>query len=534
MSKFIATGKTVFSPGMQSIIAILTLWLLSVGVRAPNLDDPLGRKFEILTAHTLITLNIWQEKSPAAYHFSPIYTFDYEANRHIKSLTSGMPDKQGNYYYVSYPPFAFIFPFYVFKALFITPSVFALRMLNLLLHLVCAFGLYRLVLAIYEKHVDEGISLTALTASAVYLFSPGTLWYHSNVYFVDILVQPLWILCILIAFKTLQENSSRNPRSLIWLGAITFFTVYTEWLGLLFAFILSLIALSRVRSDRFYLSIFLMVAGSSMIAIALTLLQYASINDLNIFLESSTSRYIERSGYNGRLGWFFEWRGHLMIFTNYLRMYFPVLAIMFFLATAYVLGKKQKETGKIIQNERMALMLCVLPVLLHHFVFFDFTVMHEFSILKSSVPISVGIAILLNKNLNAQNTRSIVFFKKLSLSILTILLLHSVYVYYTTYIPIDRFVQKDFSKVVNQTSEPDETIFIQTKTSILNFVYKTYSDVAVDAQLQYYTKRNIAVSQSKEDAYRFLIENDIDKGILYQISSKGDLISFEKIAIDQE
>lgn len=533
MSRFFA-GKTIRSSAVRSLIAIFTLWLISVGVRAPSLNDPLGRKFEILTAHTLITLNIWQEKGPAAYHFSPIYTFDNNADRHIKSLTSGMEDKQGNYYYVSYPPFAFIFPFYIFKSLYVTPSVFALRVLNLFLHLVCALGLYYLVIAIYRKDASDGLSIPALAASAVYLFSPGTMWYHSNVYFVDILVQPLWILCILISFKVFQKQFRQNGWVLFGLASLVFLTAYTEWLGLLFAFVLSLIALSKTRSDRSYGWVFLVVAGSCMIALGLTVFQYASINDLTTFLETSTSRYIERSGYNGRLGWFFEWRGHMMIFTNYLRMYFPVLAIIFFFMIAYFLGKRNKSSGLVLQNERLALTLCIIPVLLHHFVFFDFTVMHEFSLLKSSVPISIGIAILLKKNLNSQDAKGIAFFKKISISILTVLLLHSVYIYYTTFMPIDKFVQRNFSEIIRQTAEPDETVFIETDTSIFNFVYKTYSDVAVDAQLQYYAKRNIAVCQSKEEAYSFLNENDIGKGILYKISPKGELISFEKIAINTE
>ncbi len=224
----------------------------------------------------------------------------------------------------------------------------------------------------------------------------------------------------------------------------------------------------------------------------------------------------------------------MMIFTNYLPMYFPVLAIIFFLTAAYLLGRRNESTGLVLQNERIALTLCILPVLLHHFVFFDFTVMHEFSLLKSSVPISIGIAILLEKNLRSQDEKGLVFFKKISISILTALLLHSVYIYYTTYIPINKFLQSDFSEIIHGTSEPDETIFIETNTSILNFVYKTYSDVAVDAQLQYYAKRNIAVCQSKEEAYSFLNDNNIEKGVLYRISPKGELISFDKIAIATE
>ena len=67
----------------------------------------MGRYHEWITAHTLLTCQIWEENGgPSAYNFNPVYTYPGEGNGH-RDVLGGVAAKNGDVYYVSYPPFTF-------------------------------------------------------------------------------------------------------------------------------------------------------------------------------------------------------------------------------------------------------------------------------------------------------------------------------------------------------------------------------------------------------------------------------------------
>ncbi|MBK9190197.1 MAG: hypothetical protein IPM77_01175 [Crocinitomicaceae bacterium] len=93
------------------ISAIVVLFFISVSIRQENFSVPLSRHHEWITAHTLITCEIWEKNGgPSAYHFSPVYTYPGEGNIRRKML-GGVVDDKGEVYYVSYPPFSFLFAY---------------------------------------------------------------------------------------------------------------------------------------------------------------------------------------------------------------------------------------------------------------------------------------------------------------------------------------------------------------------------------------------------------------------------------------
>src|SRR5437899_2344899 len=88
---------------------ILTiLFLVSVAVRWPFLNRPLGPHDEWLTSTVLRTMEIWQmEGAWRTYSFLPIMTYPGHVNYNIDNQ-AGVSDRLGRQYYLSYPPLAYI------------------------------------------------------------------------------------------------------------------------------------------------------------------------------------------------------------------------------------------------------------------------------------------------------------------------------------------------------------------------------------------------------------------------------------------
>ena len=120
--------------------------ILSVLVRLPKIGRPLSEHHEWLTATSILHIQIWYENGIGRYHFAPVLSFNNKADKYINNWASeGMVDKEGNYYYTSYPPFAFIFPYFIFKFLHIYPTHTGLQIFNMILQCLCSIFLFLLI-----------------------------------------------------------------------------------------------------------------------------------------------------------------------------------------------------------------------------------------------------------------------------------------------------------------------------------------------------------------------------------------------------
>ena len=309
---------------------LLCLFLLSVAIRAPHINRPLSTNYEWVTAHTLVTLQIWSEEGIVHHRFAPIYTFNNPNDHFIGCPPSGISDDDGNHYYVSYPPFSFILPFLVMKGLGVYPSVLALQIFNLLIHFVCAVGIYCLVVLISNRRISAAPFPPALAAYSVYIFSSSALWHHSNVYFADVLVQLFFIWSVLVLISALKARGGLNLPKGIGIGLCIFFMSYTEWIGVFFTAIVAVLCLFLRRREPDFMKIFWIVLLSSCIAIGLVIWQYLSIKGLHDFIELAQNRLSERSGLRGNeRGNIYDFASHLYLLQNYGRNYFPHVVILF-------------------------------------------------------------------------------------------------------------------------------------------------------------------------------------------------------------
>jgi len=390
---------------IYGFLTLLVLCLVSVYLRMDNLKAPLARDHERISAHSLITAQIWAEgDGPAGYHFSPIYSRDGAGNKDAPTF-GGVVDEQGNNYYISYPPFCFILLYY-FSYLSGGPDVLSLRLLSILIHCLTA-GLIYWFFRSMDRHKEKTTNvLTAILAAALYVFAEGNLWFHGNLYFADMVVAPMIVLVLLLARKTLSDEVGSGFFSRLGLGLAFFLICYTEWIGVFLAAYtgLGLLLKFLVHKNKEVFLSFGIVAGSAISAVSLTLLQYGSIAGFQKLFGALSKKYAQRSG----LDYEAVSTGHTIYsedsLTN-LKMAFDnvygsieiclVIALVSYAVIALLRRSKPQEFLEVFKHDFV--IIGALAVLTHYAVFFNFNSVHEFSGLKTGLFLILLIGLILRE-----------------------------------------------------------------------------------------------------------------------------------------
>lgn len=495
---------------------IFSLFILSVVVRLPNLNRPLGRHHEWLSSTVLRHQQIWYENGALKYKFLPIMTYNNKADKNINNQAS-QKDAAGNFYYTSYPPFAYIFPYIIFRAFNIYPDVLPLQIFNIIMHFISCFFIYLIVSLVTRKHYVSRLNIPAILGFAVYLFAPETLWFHSNVYMSDMLVQPFFIIGIYIFLKLIVNE--QKPIYYILLGIINFFMIYTEWLGVFFAFSVFLYALVNIKKKAMR-RILLIIIITSIASLILTVWQYSQISSFYDFIGASIEKCLFRSGaaqhtdHNLHYWDIQSWR---RINRHYVFGYLPFLIVLYAVGFLYFILRKKRFTKNIFHKNRIeiiTLYLCLTPVIIHHLLFFNFTAVHDFSVLKDGVFISVLIALFYYRLINilkeSSSDKNRILEIKIVNSVIVLMVIFSLYKYRTLNSHNNESynnIGKEIAKLANN----DEVVFIKTKFFIA-------------PQAVFYAHRNIAKWRDYSKAKELLDLNNVERGVIFTLSDKNNRI----------
>ena len=93
----------------------------------------------------------------------------------------------------------------------------------------------------------------------------------------------------------LTTSDRKLPSHVDLLCHISFFLIYTEWLGVFFAFSVFLYALVNVKR-KVMRRVLLIIIITSIASLALTFWQYSQISGFNAFIRMSIGNYLVRSG----------------------------------------------------------------------------------------------------------------------------------------------------------------------------------------------------------------------------------------------
>lgn len=549
-------------------VILCFLFVLSVLVRLPTLNRPLSKHHEFCTALVLVTMDVWDAEGAATYHYSPVINYPNPGDLYINNGTLGFMQKNGTHYYLSHPPFAYLLPYFTFKLLGIQHSVLALQCFNLFFHCIGTLCLFLIVCKVLtaqtKSYLQErqysltanqaiyffknssflfsaqknNISHPALLAAAIYLFSPATLWYFSNAYMSDMFVSNIWLgttcfaLQILLPNEALvnrkQESDFSPPKThfrlygaIFLLGVFLFFTLYTEWIGCFAAVAIGGYALLYWRRYRHYkwvvlVSILAVLAG--FIAIGY---HYARILGWATYFDYAQQRFFTRTMGHATANWtqflqaFFSYTK--MIALHYATSYLALVPL-FSIGLLYYFKHKKIAFSQAL---KCGLFVSIVPVALHHFVFLNFTAVHDFAVVKTAVPLSILMAVFYKNFLENKGNSA---YQYLSYLMIGLTLVACVFQYYWINRPGElswrahRYdVFEKTGEIIRQHSTGDELIFVE--------------GVEINFQLMYYAKRNILLYKNERLMQQNLQNLNAVSGLLIrvQISPLGNQFSVERV-----
>jgi len=380
------------------LFVVLVLFFLS----AKSREDFIQREFSDkgwVSAHTLITIDIWEREGVSQFGFSPVYIYENPGDKGV-SLLGGVADKDNRFYYVSYPPMTFIAPYLFFKVTGINADEVGLRYFNLLLHFISAWLIYLILLHLFGKSLKEDLSWQALVGVALYLFSSGTLLFHTEIFFADILVQPFFLAQVLFY---LRWKKNQQTSTFIWMLVFSALAIYTEWLGLFVLFTIFLLVLfDGDRSFKKRLPFLVAISLVTLFVLGMVVLQYSSIAGWDALFEASKKKYMMRSGHSGVEGSEYgfsmgnpaSWK---FLEGHFNKWYLPIINLLgFVLALFVVFALLLKESRPQLKGFSTIFFL-VFPLLLHLVVFFNFNVVHDMGTLKMMTVMLILIAVMVFK-----------------------------------------------------------------------------------------------------------------------------------------
>ena len=483
------------------------IFLLSVAVRLPQLNRPLAGHHEFCTSISLRIMQIWYDNGIEKYGYNPVMTYNNPADKFINNSanTSGkMIDKEGNYYYVSHPPFAYYFPFFIFKVLHIRPDVLPLQIINLIFDFICGLFVYFTVCLLSFNRARSLPYRSAVVAFSIYTFLPATLWFQGNVYMSDMAVHLPFVIGVYTALKMIIRQKFYSPKYIFFYVLCLSIMLYTSWLGVFFAFGIVVYSLLHVRSNKGFNILLWTTVIVGVIMLRLITYQYAQINGPGAYLSEMLNRYMQRGSFEetDRGLWHFMF-SYLWLLKTLLYNYFIHYIVVYVILGLFVWFAMTHKKLKIVfsDNGYRFIWLSVLPVGLLHFFFLNYSV-HDFTVLYASLFFSVLLGILYDK---IKKSGAIPL---RTMRIGLVITLFVLVVQYEFMNPPDFLrknpvgVDKTTGEQFNSKAGKDEVVFT--------------SDTEIDPQVIFYAQRNIRFAKDTVEAREFLTKTNRLKGVFIE------------------
>ncbi len=508
------------------VLVLTLLFIISVMVRMDNLKAPIGRHHEWLTGHVLGTTEVLQKNGIAYHHYCPVFTFNAKADRD-QVAEQTFKDKNNYAYYVSYPPMCFLLPYYAFTLSGQDASVTGIRILSLLNDLLCALLVYFLTLRMFKRNIRQQLFIPAIIAYALYLFATGNLWFHAHVYFADMQVHLFILSALYITFTLIDNPEHKYGLKVTLLGLTTFLGVYTEWLAVFIAFFSAgFFLLLAVKNKKFHIP-FLVICFCTFVPILLTLYQYSHIAGFELLKEHLTNKFMARSGYSKKVAYggmsLHSKVARAKFFNNYETNYDELLDFAWLsmcVGVAIILLRRLRKKTTATKNHLKLFTIILLAIVTHHMVFFNFTVVHDFSSFKCSLFLPLLIAFILGQATLALAEKSKRLFSFIAILISIYFVHHSIQKYYkVNQLDWKTNLQKDIGEEIKANAKEDEVVLA-----------KTY----VTPEITWYAKRNVVETASITDAQGFLKQVNYYKAFYVEVNYKDNkyLINSYKISQD--
>ena len=494
---------------------LLGIFLLSILVRMPLLNRPLSKHHEFCTAISLRVMQIWYDNGIDKYNYNPAMNFNNPADKFINNnanASGNMVDKEGNYYYVSHPPFAYYFPYTIFKILHVRPSVYALQTINLCFHFLSGLFIYFIVCLLSFNRARSYPYRSAIVAFVIYIFMPATMWLQGNVYMSDMAVHLLFIISVYVVLKMIIRQRFNSFKYLFFYILSLGLMIYTSWLGVFFAFGVLVYSLLKVQSIKGFRTLIWTTVTITLILLPLTIYQYSQINGLDAYLGEMINRYIQRGSLaDTGMGVFHFFISYLWLLKtviyNYLANYLVIYAFLLIFVWIAISRKKLKIIFS--DNGYRFIWLSVTPVILMHVFFLKYSV-QDFTTLYASLFFSVLVGILYDK---IKKTGTIPL-RQMQWALTGVVVLMTAQYYVMNYRDSTHLAETAGKEIVANSAKEDVVFWIS-------------DSYTVDPQTVFYAQRNIKEVKTADEAKAFLKQRNIATGVIFYVNPRG--IKTEKI-----
>ncbi len=493
---------------MKYKFAFLFVFVISILVRFPYLNRPLSGNYEWLIAHCLVTYDVWKQDGVFHHHFLPVYTYQGSTNHHIPIGDLGSVEKNGRLYYISYPAFGFIFPYIATFGWAYEPLV--LKIFNIFLHLISAIFLWKILISFLS-------SLATFLSVTYYLLQPNLLWFHGNVYFLDVLSMDILIIQLYLTLQYIQNPNQKN--SILWL-LINFLLCQTEWIGYLILFTAGLYTIYKKQWKLFSV---LFIWG--LFNLLFTFWHYGSFLGYENYLNALIQKGLKRIGNSDAISHHWgEWKPFLFFLINFLIYEFTLILALFFNIgnTLSQIEYLQKKIN--IKLYTKLVLLAGLPVLMHYILLYNFTTGHSALAAVIANPFFILLlAPMLEMIVSISNSIG----KKMGITVnVTIIIFGLIFFLLRNNHDFQWYFKIHFANIsFTPSNEFQELGFNIQKQTPPNYVSAILNpDFASNPQLIFYAKRNIIQFYNYQEAVEYANKNQV-KIKVFEINSFWKIIN---------
>ena len=225
------------------------LLLVSCVVRYTNLDPSVEVRNIDATYHAALTGTALSQRSIKDSLLLPTVTLSDDTQRFIP-WGSTIPDRDGYYYYVSFPMLSFAIPYLTIKSTGTSHVLEKILVVNFLIELVSAVLLYLACVEIVNilrgsKRMQLWIPTIIIST---YLLAKEVFYSQGIIYWAQSLNQIFLLAILLLTIRIVKPGYTVRTGTLFLYGSIVFLSILTEWTSYLAA--LAVLAIFLIKGFR--------------------------------------------------------------------------------------------------------------------------------------------------------------------------------------------------------------------------------------------------------------------------------------------
>lgn len=471
----------------KAFITVLSLFLISIVIRLPNLNRPVSKHHEFMTALVMINIESWRQAGGGnKFHYVPLLNFQNAGDKHFgKSIWA---DKEGNQWYLSLGPGWYIIPYFIYQILHLPAETIYLRMINLLFNLFSVALFFYFLEQMLPSETENRYQLI-ISSCLLFMFTPGMQWYLGNGYAHTGIMMPFVIAFLILVLPMFMFPEKIGLVRLFSLAILIVIFVFIDWFIIFLCVATGLSALWKVRSKKRYAWLLGVLFLASATGILLIFLQFASYAGADAVGAYWKARFLIRTVASDSTP-FPVMTGYLLI--HLITSYLPLIVL---LAAVWLWSRYKKKAVIFSKKEILFFKLYACSLLLYNLILLEWSYEHEFSMLPWSVLLAYIGARLIYSSLNKKNRYILA----------ASFLLVSVSQYY--------FINRPGNISRDGMAYNTFQIFGEQLRQV-PVDYKIFSPLETNApMIEYYAGRNISIKPSYEEAKRYMHERNITKAV---------------------